>query len=74
MPIYNWFRKLAVGKKWIPSILIYHVRIFCAGDGVSVAQDEYFLTFRGAERFIEKNRRELAGLRWDIGGEQLWLW
>lgn len=71
-------RIAVVGKErgWTLSITIYRVNIYCIGaDGEAHdIQDEYFFSFRRAERFVEKNKKELAGLHWSIGGEKLWLW
>ena len=60
---------------WPPSIIIYEVSI-CGKDNPCAGEKAYFLSFKRARRFVEKNMKviEETDSTYTIGGRQLWLW
>ena len=61
--------------KFDPHILIYKVELSDRSTN-NVVQELYFLSYRRAKRFVQKNKAEIhqQNLYWLIGGEILWLW
>jgi len=56
------------------SIIIWEVELEDKHTG-DVVQREVFLFKRNAKRFIDKNiqKIEVQGLKWCMGGKQLWI-
>lgn len=60
-------------KKFIPSIIIYKLKI-ADKKTMLTYQNVYFLSYKMARRFWRKHKEELKNYYVSIGGEQLWLW
>ena len=59
--------------KFTPSIVIWEVVLELMEDQ-SVSQRFYFLSYRRAKKFVERNEDAFKDYYVCIGGEQLWLW
>lgn len=57
--------------KFTPHITIWEVDI--TQNGI-VFDSHYFLTYKGAKRFIRKHEQEWKDYNVIVGGEPLWLW
>ena len=60
-----------IEMNFVPHITIWEVDI--TQNGV-VFDSHYFLTYRGAKRFMRKHKQEWKDYNVIVGGEPLWLW
>lgn len=66
---------MKIGLFPVPHIIIWNFEINDFDNGM-VMENHYFLTRRGANRFLEKHSDELKqeGYSCGFGGEPLWFW
>lgn len=66
---------MKIGLLPVPHIIIWNFTVNNLDNGM-VMENHYFLTRRGAKRFMKKHSDELEqeGYSCSFGGEPLWFW
>ena len=59
--------------KPVPHIIIYDFNVFDPSTGVLMEQ-HFFLTRKGAKKFMDKHAKEFDGYNIGFGGSPLWFW
>ena len=61
-------------KDLVPSIVIWNIELRDKESNF-VCQNFYFLSYKRAKKFLERNEKEYYNeYNIALGGEQLWLW